>query len=111
MHINEKIQMSYDKYINKLIEEKNYSERIFYDQTDQEYFLVYSFGITITQETTSTYKIHICFQDEGRNYHDVFQGSYIYDTELNNHELKLKNKYDNDSIDISNATNNFFIIN
>ena len=62
MHINEKIQMSYDKYINKLIEEKNYSERIFYDQTDQEYFLVYSFGITITQETTSTYKIHICFQ-------------------------------------------------
>jgi hypothetical protein len=107
-NLTEKIQMKYSEYIDMLINNKKYTEMILYDQSTAKRFLVYSLSIYIKQKSLNIYKITIGYQEEGGNYHDAYSGSYLYDVNVKNHELVLRDRYLDGKIDLEDAIANFF---
>lgn len=107
-NLTEKIQMKYGDYIDMLINTKTYTKMILYDQSTAEQFLVYSLSIHIEQKLSNSYEITVGYQEEGRNYHDVYSGSYTYDVNAKNHDLILGDRYFDNEIDLNDAIDKFF---
>lgn len=102
--------VSFDTYIKQMIETGKLHTTLFIDNSTDKYLYVNSFSIAINKLDDLQYKIHICYQEEMNQSHDVYNGYCIYDSQSNTYNFqRLFAKYDNFDISLEDAIEEFFV--